>query len=173
MKILLGVTGGIAAYKACEFCSLAMKAGHEVQVIQTGNSQRFIGSITFEGLTGNPVLIDTFQDAMDHIKWAKWADIVIVAPLSANTLAKIAHGFCDDLLSTTICATPSSTPILLCPAMNTHMWYHPMTQRNVAILQESKRFSWKMPIEKRLACGDIGIGGLVEPSEILDFCEAL
>ena len=110
---------------------------------------------------------------MDHIEWAKWADIVVVAPLSANSLAKIAHGICDDLLSTTICATPQSTPILLCPAMNTHMWLHPMTQRNVRILTESERFNWEMPVEKRLACGDVGIGGLADPVNILQRCEEM
>ena len=173
MNIVLGVTGGIAAYKSCEFCSLAVKSGHQIQVIQTANAVRFVGPITFEGLTGRPVLQDTFDSAMDHIEWAKWADIVVIAPLSANSLAKIAHGFCDDLLSTTICATPQSTPILLCPAMNTHMWLHPMTQRNVRSITESERFEWEMPVEKRLACGDVGVGGLAEPTLILQRCEEL
>jgi phosphopantothenoylcysteine decarboxylase/phosphopantothenate--cysteine ligase len=173
MNILLGVTGGIAAYKSCEFCSLAIKAGHQIQVIQTPNSQQFVGSITFEGLTGRKVLTSTFDSAMDHIQWAKWADVVLIAPLSANSLAKIAHGLCDDLLSTTIVATPQSTPILLCPAMNTHMWMHPMTQRNVNSIQDTQRFHWVMPVEKRLACGDVGIGGLAEPTLILQSCEEL
>ena len=173
MNILLGVTGGIAAYKSCEFCSLAIKAGHQVQVVQTQNSDRFVGAITFEGLTGQKVLNDTFDGAMDHIEWAKWADIVVVAPLSANTLAKIAHGLCDDLLSTTICATPKQTPILLCPAMNTHMWMHPLTQRNVEILTATNRFDWQIPVEKRLACGDVGVGGLADPVVILQHCESV
>lgn len=173
MNIVLGVTGGIAAYKGCEFCSLSVKAGHQIQVVQSINSQRFVGGITFEGLTGRRVLSDTFESAMDHIEWAKWADIVVVAPLSANSLAKIAHGLCDDLLSTTLCATPQNTPILLCPAMNTHMWLHPMTQRNVDLITKSGRFNWEMPVEKRLACGDVGVGGLAEPSLILQRCEEL
>jgi phosphopantothenoylcysteine decarboxylase / phosphopantothenate---cysteine ligase len=173
MNILLGVTGGIAAYKSCEFCSLAIKAGHQIQVVQTQNASRFVGTITFEGLTGRRVLNNTFEAAMDHIEWAKWADVVVVAPLSANTLAKIAHGLCDDLLSTTICATPKQTPILLCPAMNTHMWIHPLTQRNVDILTATKRFDWQMPVEKRLACGDVGVGGLANPVGILQHCESL
>lgn len=173
MNIVLGVTGGIAAYKSCEFCSLAIKAGHDVQVMQTTNARQFVGGITFEGLTGRTVLEDTFDSAMDHIEWAQWADILVVAPLSANSLAKIAHGICDDLLSTTICATPRNTPILLCPAMNTHMWVHPMTERNVRIITECGRFNWEMPVEKRLACGDFGVGGLAEPSLILQRCEEL
>ncbi len=173
MNILLGVTGGIAAYKSCEFCSLAIKSGHNIQVLQTNNAKRFVGSITFEGLTGRPVLHDTFEAAMDHIEWARWADVVVLAPLSANSMAKIAHGLCDDLLSTTVCATPLSTPILLCPAMNTHMWTHPLTQRNLQILRDSQRFNWEMPVEKRLACGDVGVGGLAAPSDILKHCESL
>ena len=88
MNILLGVTGGIAAYKSCELCSLVIKVGHQIKVIQTTNAARFVGNITFEGLTGRPVLQDTFESAMDHIEWAKWADIFVVAPLSANTLVK-------------------------------------------------------------------------------------
>ena len=94
-------------------------------------------------------------------------------PIVCKQFAKIAHGICDDLLSTTICATPQSTPILLCPAMNTHMWLHPMTQRNVRILTESERFDWEMPIEKRLACGDVGVGGLADPAVILQRCEEI
>lgn len=173
MKIVLGVTGGIAAYKLCSFCSLASKEDHQIQVVQTANSTKFIGSLTFEGLTNRPVLLDTFAHAMDHITYAKWADIVIIAPLSANMLAKIAHGLADDLLSTTILAVPAQTPILLCPAMNTEMWNNPITQRNIQILQESKRFHWLYPVEKRLACGDIGIGGLVEPEHILEKAKEL
>lgn len=173
MNILLGVTGGIAAYKSCEFCSLAIKQGYSVQVIQTTNSMNFIGPITFEGLTGRRVISDTFDTAMDHIEWAKWADIVVVAPLTANSLAKIAHGLCDDLLTTTICATPSETPILLCPAMNTNMWTAPMTERNIDILNNMNRFHFEMPVSKRLACGDVGVGGLADPEIILKMCQSL
>ena len=173
MKILLGVTGGIAAYKSCEFCSLAIKEGHEVKVVMTQNAQRFVGAITFEGLTNHKVLLNTFESAMDHIYWAKWADIVVVAPLSANSLAKIAIGLCDDLLSTTICAIPSSTPILLCPAMNTEMWHNTITKRNLTWLKDAARFNILEPIEKRLACGDVGVGALVDPEEILKECNSL
>ena len=173
MKILLGITGGIAAYKSCNLCSMAIKNGHDVTVVMTNNATQFVGKMTFEGLTGNPVLTNTFDNAMDHIQWAKWADIVTVAPLSANSLAKVALGICDDLLSTLICATPQNTPILLCPAMNTNMWDNPITQRNVRWIRESNRFSIIDPVEKRLACGDFGIGGLPEPIEILKKIEAI
>tara|TARA_B110000037_G_C16904174_1_gene417445 strand:- start:92 stop:625 length:534 start_codon:yes stop_codon:yes gene_type:complete len=173
MNIILGVTGGIAAYKSCNLCSLAQKELHEIQVVQTKNSTKFIGSITFEGLTGKPVLLDTFEYAMEHINIAKWADILVIAPLSANVMAKIAHGICNDLLSTIICATPPTTPILLCPAMNTNMWLNPITQRNFRILKETGRFHFLLPVEKRLACGDFGVGGLVDPVEILKECNRL
>ena len=173
MNIVLGVTGGIAAYKACDLCSMLKKQGHDILVVQTKNSTQFVGTMTFEGLSGRKVLTGIFDDAMDHIHWAKWADIIIVAPLSANALAKLSHGFCDDILSTLICATPVQTPILLCPAMNTHMWLNPMTQRNLAILEESKRYNFLLPIEKRLACGDIGVGGLVGVEEIQKECYRL
>ena len=173
MNILLGITGGIAAYKACEFCSLSQKKGHDVKVIMTRNAQKFVGPITFEGLTGNTVLTDSVESGMDHIHWPKWANIFVIAPMSANTLAKIAHGLCDDLLTTSICATPQNTPILLCPAMNTHMWVHPATTRNRRLLEETQRYQIVQPIEKRLACGDVGIGALAEPSAILDECHRL
>lgn len=173
MNIVLGVTGGIAAYKSCHFCSLAQKENHSVQVVQTQNATQFIGAITFEGLTGKPVLQNTFAQAMDHISVAKWADILVIAPLSANIMAKITHGICDDLLTTIVCATPNTTPILLCPAMNTQMWFNPITQRNLKILKETKRFHFLLPVEKRLACGDYGVGGLVEPADILKECHRL
>ena len=173
MNILLGITGGIAAYKACEFCSLAQKKGHNVKVIMTSNAQKFIGPLTFEGLTGNKVLTDTVENGMDHIHWPRWANLVVVAPLSANTLAKVAHGLCDDLLTTAICATPRETPILLCPAMNTHMWENPSTLRNRQLIEETQRYQVVSPVEKRLACGDVGIGGLADPELILEECHRL
>ena len=173
MNIVLGVTGGIAAYKACHLCSLAQKENHSIRVLQTTNAVKFVGPISFEGLTGKPVLLDTFDRAMDHIHIGKWADIVVLAPLSANVMAKIAHGICDDLLTTIVCATPTSIPILLCPAMNTEMWFNPITQRNLTILRETERFHFLLPVEKRLACGDYGVGGLVEPGDILKECHRL
>ena len=173
MNILLGVTGGIAAYKSCELCSLAIKNGHDVIAVMTESATRFVGTITFEGLTGNKVYTDNFETAMDHINLAKWADVVIVAPLTANSLAKIAGGLCDELLFTVLCATPTKTPVLLCPAMNTHMWNSPITQRNLKLLEETERYTIQSPVEKRLACGDFGVGGLPEPTSILKECERI
>ena len=106
MNVLLGVTGGIAAYKAAELVSAAVKAGHDVRVVMTDNAQRFVGPATFEGLTGHEVMTSNFDDAMAHISMAKWADVVLVAPLTANTLAKLAMGLADDALTTVLLAVP-------------------------------------------------------------------
>ena len=173
-KLLLGVSGGIAAYKACDLTSLAIKAGGDVEVILTENATRFVGPLTFAGLTGRPVHTDNFAPgaAMAHIQLAKWADIVAIAPLSANTLGKIACGLADDLLTTTLLALPRGTRCLLAPAMNTEMWFKPVVQRNIRWIDEMERFSWIAPTEKRLACGDHGVGGLAEPADILAALEA-
>jgi len=170
MKLLLGVSGGIAAYKACELVSAASKAGHEVRVMMTANGTRFVGATTFEGLTGHTVLTDTFSDAMAHIDWAKWADVVCLAPLTANTMAKLACGLADDALSTVVMAVPRGTPIVLGPAMNTEMWEHPATQRNRRWIEEMDRYTFVDPVNKRLACGDVGLGGLADPEDILAAC---
>jgi len=173
-KLLLGVSGGIAAYKACDLTSLAIKAGWDVEVILTENATRFVGPLTFAGLTGRPAHTDNFAPgaAMAHIHLAKWADIVVVAPLSANTLGKIACGLADDMLTTTLLALPRGTRCLLAPAMNTEMWFKPVVQRNIRWIDEMERFSWIAPTEKRLACGDHGVGGLAEPADILAALEA-
>jgi len=167
MNLLVGVTGGIAAYKAAELVSAAIKDGHSVRVMMTANAHHFVGPATFEGLTGHPVLDDNFVDAMAHIEWAKWADTVVVAPLTANTMAKLAMGLADDALSTVLLAVPADTSIVLAPAMNTAMWDHPATQRNRAWLEAMDRYQFVEPISKRLACGDTGLGGLAEISDIL------
>ena len=175
MKLLLGVTGGVAAYKACELVSLAVKAGAEVRVIMTRSAARFVGPITFEALTGNPVLLDTFEgaptdgsvSAIDHIDWAKWPDVVVVAPLTANTLGKLACGLADDALSTVLMALPRGIPCVLAPAMNTEMYLHPVVQRNLSWLGEVERYRVVQPVEKRLACGDWGVGGLASPEDLL------
>ena len=172
MKLLIGVTGGIAAYKACELVSLAVKAGHEVRVMMTPNAQRFVGATSFEALSGHPVLDDTFLDALAHIEWAKWADVVCLAPLSANTLSKLACGLADDALSTVVMAIPRGIPVVLGPAMNTEMWAHPVVQRNLGWLADLDRYIVVDPVDKRLACGDHGPGGLATPEDLLAACEA-
>lgn len=180
MNLLLGVTGGIAAYKACELVSLAVKAGHSVRVVMTPNATRFVGPLTFEALSGSPVLLDTFAgaatpgalSAIDHIDWAKWADVALVAPLSANTLGKLACGLADDALSTVLMAIPTRTPVVLAPAMNTAMWDHPVVRRNLRWIAELQRYQLVDPVSKRLACGDVGPGGLADPADLLAAAEA-
>lgn len=167
MNLLLGVTGGIAAYKACELVSLAAKAGHAVRVVMTANATRFVGPATFAGLSGNPVMLDTFGEVMEHIHAGKWADVAAIAPLSANVLGKLACGLADDVLSTTFLAIPHGRPIVLAPAMNTEMWFNPVVQRNLGWLRELGRYTILEPTSKRLACGDVGPGALPEPADIL------
>jgi phosphopantothenoylcysteine decarboxylase/phosphopantothenate--cysteine ligase len=175
MRLLLGVTGGIAAYKACEIVSLAVKSGYEVRVAMTPNATRFVTPLTFEALSGNPVFTDTFAgaptagstSAIDHIAWAKWPTAVLVAPLSANTLARLACGFADDALTTVLLAVPARVPIVLAPAMNMEMWAHPAVRRNLKWLAELDRYALVDPVSKRLACGDIGPGALPDPADLL------
>lgn len=173
VRLLLGVSGGIAAYKACDLASQAIRRGHEVRVIMTPNATRFVGPASFEGLTGAPVLLDTFADGMAHIALAKWAQVACVAPATANVLAKIATGLADDALTTTLLALPRGVPVALAPAMNTEMWLNPAVVRNLRWIAELGRYHLVEPVEKRLACGDVGVGGLAEPAEILATCEVL
>ncbi len=179
-RLLLGVTGGIAAYKAADLVSRAIKAGYDVRVVMTPNATRFVGPLTFEALSGHPVMVDALAtgaaagslSAIDHIDWAKWATVACIAPLTASSLARIALGLADDALSTVILAIPAGTPIVLAPAMNTAMWENPVVQRNVRWIDELGRYTWVEPVAKRLACGDVGVGGLAEPSDILEAIEA-
>ena len=173
MKIVLGVTGGIAAYKAADLCSGLIKNGHDVRVVMTANAMRFVGEATFGGLTGLPVMTCGYADPMAHIELAKWPDAAVIAPLTANTMAKLAMGIADDALTTVFMAIPKATPILLAPAMNTEMWAHPVTQRNRRWLDEIGRYQFADPISKRLACGDTGIGGLQEVPDLLKAVEKL
>lgn len=171
MNLLIGVTGGIAAYKACNLCSLAIKAGHSVRVVMTQSATRFVGPVTFHGLTGHPVMLDSFSDAMAHIDWAKWADVMCIAPLTANTLSKLAVGIADDALTTVCMALPAGRPVVIGPAMNTEMWNNPVIQRNMRWIADLERYVVVAPTVKRLACGDFGPGGLAEPSDLLAACE--
>lgn len=174
-RLLLGVSGGIAAYKAVHLVSLAVKANFDVRVVMTPSATSFVGPITFEAMSGNPVMVETLEtggtleeaSAVRHISWAKWAHIACIAPLTAASMAKLTHGIADNALTTVWLALPPETPNLLCPAMNTQMWNHPATQRNLKLLQECARFQIMDPVSKRLACGDVGVGGLPEPEDIL------
>jgi phosphopantothenoylcysteine decarboxylase/phosphopantothenate--cysteine ligase len=175
MRVLLGVTGGIAAYKAADLTSQLIKAGHEVRVIMTPSATRFVGPITFEGLCGYPVFVDVLANgagpegssAVQHISWARWAEVVMIAPLTASTMAKLAHGICDNALLTVVLAVEPDVPVYLAPAMNTQMWLHPLTQRNVGLLNDTGRFTFVAPVYKRLACGEVGAGGLADVADLL------
>ncbi len=181
MRVLLGVSGGIAAYKACDLVSQLVKRGHSVRVLMTTNATRFVTPLTFEALSGSGVMTDTFSggsgqveatSAIDHIAWAKWPEVAIVAPASANTLARLALGLADDALSTVLLALPARVPLLLAPAMNTEMWNHPATRRNLRWIEELGRARVVPPAEKRLACGDVGPGALAEVTDLLAAIEA-
>lgn len=167
--VVLGVTGGIAAYKAVELLRLMKKESAAVRVIMTANACRFVGPLTFEALAGCPVCTTLFEPGANavvgHIQWARTADAVVVAPATANFLAKAANGIADDALSTFICAVDS--PILLCPSMNTHMYQSAAVQRNIDRLQKDG-CTLLTPGAGALACGTSGPGRLPEPHHILD-----
>lgn len=167
-KVLLAITGGIAAYKSAFFARLLIKAGFEVRVIMTTGAQAFITPLTLQALTGNEVhtsLLDEEAEAgMGHIELAKWADLVIIAPASANTLARLAMGMADDLLTTVCLAT--TAPVILAPAMNQQMWAHPAVSLNVQTLRDMN-YHIIMPASGEQACGDVGAGRLPEPEQLL------
>jgi phosphopantothenoylcysteine decarboxylase/phosphopantothenate--cysteine ligase len=168
--VILGVTGGIAAYKSAALASLLVKAGADVQVIMTEHAQEFIAPITFEALTGHRCLTDTFdrnhEYSTEHVELGKRADAVIVAPATANVIAKLAHGIADDMLTTTILAC--RCPKIIAPAMNTRMYENPVTQDNMELLRK-----YGMEVVEaasgRLACGDVGAGKMPEPEALFQY----
>lgn len=171
MKILLGVTGGIAAYKACELVRrLLDDDGNEVQVVMTDSARRFVTPMTFEVLSQRPVatsLWETSDQRIEHIALARWPDVIAIAPATANTIARMAHGFADDLLTTVVLASRPSIPVVVAPAMNTVMWENPAVQANLAALEGMGRFRIVPPASKELACGETGMGALAEEERIL------
>ncbi len=166
--ILLGVTGGIAAYKAAALASALVKQHAAVEVVMTKNATQFVTPLTFEQLTGRRTMVDTFDrnfsHQVEHISLAERTDLVIIAPATANVCAKLAHGLADDMLTTTVLAC--RCPKLIAPAMNTNMYENPVTQDNLDIL---RRYGWDViaPASGRLACGAVGPGKLPEPEELL------
>lgn len=168
-EVLLGVTGGIAAYKTADLASKLVQAGAQVSVIMTEAAEKFIGATTFEALTGRPVNRSLFDPQEhfqgEHIGLARRAEILIVAPATADVLAKLAHGLADDLLTTT--ALVATCPLLLAPAMNSEMWAKPSVQRNVATLQ-ADGCQFVQPGSGWLSCGQVGAGRMAEPAEILE-----
>ena len=168
MHLILGISGGIAAYKAPEIVRRLRAEGYQVKVVMTAGAQAFITPLTLQAVFGGRVhteLLDPEAEAgMGHIALAKWADVVLVAPASANVMAKFAHGIADDLLSTLYLATQA--PTVLAPAMNQVMWAHPATQANAKVLSERNVLFWG-PAEGEQACGDVGLGRMLEPEEIV------
>ena len=171
-RVVLGICGGIAAFKAAHIASLLRQRGAEVKCIMTEHATKLITPLTMREISGNPVAVSMFGDMpefnVEHIALARWADIFVIAPATANILGKVACGIADDMLSTTIMATKA--PVLFVPAMNSNMYLNPVVQDNMARL---KRFGYEImePASGHLACGIIGIGRLPEPEEIVDRIE--
>ncbi|HEY5287113.1 MAG TPA: bifunctional phosphopantothenoylcysteine decarboxylase/phosphopantothenate synthase [Solirubrobacteraceae bacterium] len=186
-RILLGVSGGIAAYKALEFIRLASGAGHSLRVVQTPTSQRFVGEASFAALTGAPVLTDEFEhdpargafpgqespthQPLSHLQLVANADLYLIAPASANTLAKLAGGLADNLL--TSCALAATCPVVLAPAMNNHMYEHAATQANIELLRARGVHIVEPDVGRLASLGEQGVGRLAEPRGLLEVCEEL
>ena len=174
-NILVGVSGGIAAYKVVDLASKLTAAGARVRTVMTENACRLVGPKSFEAVTSSVVFASLWTPAeahqSAHIALADWAEIVVVAPATADIIAKAAHGICDDLLSTTLC-TIWARPALFAPAMNTRMWENPAVQRNVETLRQAGA-QIVGPVAGRLACGTEGLGRMAEPAEIVVAIEAL
>jgi phosphopantothenoylcysteine decarboxylase/phosphopantothenate--cysteine ligase len=184
-RILLGVSGGIAAYKALELVRLATADGHAVRVVQTPASQQFVGAASFAALTGAPVLVSEFErdpargafpdqpavahEPLSHLELVANADVYVIAPASANTIAKLAAGLADNLL--TSCALAASCPLVLAPAMNNHMYEHPATQANLRTLRERGLVVVEPDVGRLASKGEHGVGRLAEPARVLAACE--
>lgn len=170
--IVLGITGGIAAYKSAELTRRLVEAGAEVHVMMSRAAQEFITPLTLQTLSGHPVHTDLFsltqEHEIGHISLADRADLILIAPATADVMAKVAHGICDDLITTVLCATKA--PVFFSPSMNVHMWENPITQENIARL---KKFGYSIlePDSGPLACGYEGKGRLPDPQTIIDFLE--
>jgi phosphopantothenoylcysteine decarboxylase / phosphopantothenate---cysteine ligase len=176
MRVLIGIGGGIAAYKVCEIISSLFKAGIEVKVILTTGGERFITPLTVATLSRHPAYTDRdFWQPIHHrplhIELGEWADLILIAPLTANTLAKLAYGLADNLLTNTILA--STCPVLLAPAMNTEMWEQVSVQRNWQLLCQDSRYHAAGPAAGLLACDRVGMGRMSEPEVILPYIHSL
>jgi phosphopantothenoylcysteine decarboxylase/phosphopantothenate--cysteine ligase len=186
-RILLGVSGGIAAYKSLELVRLATAAGHSMRVVQTPASRRFVGAASFQALTGAPVLSSEFErdpargafpgqrppthEPLSHLELVGNADLYLIAPASANTLAKLAHGLADNLLSS--CALAATCPVLVAPAMNSHMYENEATQANLRILRNRGVEIVEPGVGRLASKGEQGVGRLAEPARLLEACEAV
>ena len=174
MNIVLGVTGSIAAYKAADIISRLKKLGHEVDVILTESGSRIITPITLQTLSKNKVYMDMFEEItpkeVKHISLAEKADIMLIAPATANIIGKIANGIADDFLSTVVMAAANTTPVYIAPAMNTNMYENPIVQANIEKLR-SYGYRFIEPKESLLACGTVGKGALADVDDIIKVIE--
>ena len=175
-KVIVGITGGIAAYKSAELVRLFIKAGAEVRVVMTESAQEFITPLTLQALSGNAVSTSLFDESaelgMGHIELAKWADLIIVAPATADFIARLNAGMANDLL-TTLCLA-SQAKLAIAPAMNEFMWHHPLTQRNLNELHQTLPHLHQFgPAQGEQACGDMGFGRMLEPVEIFNQAQAV
>src|SRR3954470_12390322 len=170
-KIVLGLSGGVACYKAAELCRALTREGATVHVVMTEAATHFITAVTMQALSGNPVYTDQWDprvaNNMAHIDLTRGADAVLIAPCSADFIGKLAHGACDDLLSTMCLARPHQLPLLIAPAMNVEMWQNPATRRNVAQLR-ADRIAVLGPDAGAQACGETGMGRMLEPEQLLE-----
>jgi phosphopantothenoylcysteine synthetase/decarboxylase len=172
VKLLVGVTGGIAAFRACDVVLLLRRAGHEVRVVITEGAQQFVTPLTLETLSGNAVASRLWDlptaHNVEHIELAQWPDRIVVAPATANFIGKVANGIADDMLTTVVMASLPETPVIIAPAMNTKMWQNPIVQRNVRFLESlGGKYRFVNPREALLACGDYGEGALATPADIV------
>jgi phosphopantothenoylcysteine decarboxylase/phosphopantothenate--cysteine ligase len=170
-KIVLGLTGGVACYKSAELARSLVKAGASVQVVMTEAATHFITPVTMQALSGKPVHVDQWDaripNNMAHIDLTRDADAIVIAPCSADFIAKLAHGACDDLLATLCVARPATLPLMVAPAMNVEMWQNPATRRNVATLR-GDGIAILGPAAGEQACGEVGMGRVLEPEQLLE-----
>src|SRR5690349_2376715 len=171
-KVVLGVSGGIAAYKACELLRRLTESGHEVRVVPTGSALHFVGAATWSALSGNPVSTEVWESVHEvpHVRIGQHADLVVVAPATADVLARAAHGLANDLLTNTLLT--ARCPVVFAPAMHTEMWEHPATRANVATLRERGAIVVD-PAVGRLTGADSGPGRLPDPKEIFEVCRGV
>ncbi len=171
-KVLLGVSGGIACFKAAALCSMLVQSGAAVRVVMTRAARKFIGPVTFQALTGQAVITSIWQrddhPESQHVGLARWCEAMVIAPATADLIARLAAGLCDDPVTLAAAALPRNTPLLLAPAMNEQMWESPITQRNLATLREMLRCKVIGPSEGWQACRTAGPGRMSEPAQIIE-----
>jgi phosphopantothenoylcysteine decarboxylase/phosphopantothenate--cysteine ligase len=171
-KILIGVTGGIAAYKTCSLVTSLLREGADIEIVMTDAAKKFVTPLTFQSILNKPVYSDIWESDNEtnikHIKLAQWPDLVVIAPATANTISKISLGLADNLLSTIALALLPSTPVIIAPAMNTNMWINPSFVENLERLKRYKRYIIMEPRSGVLACRDEGVGKIPSTEEIIE-----